>query len=200
MNEDGYEYLNRLWTNEMENEDLQDLDDTKLSKAMEYLTMLRVDLAQTPSEQQLRAELLTAMIRNVEFMLNDLVSIRRDKILRDALENRRPTGAMTNAEEEFFGRLQRASAGHLEFAEEVLAGGSVRKSGSAGDDGTSCDTTTDYVTVRFIKPIDSAFVGVDGETYGPFKAEDIASVPYENVKHWLRNGTVTRVVLDSKEE
>ncbi len=42
-------------------------------------------------------------------------------------------------------------------------------------------------------------MGLDEATYGPFKKEDIATIPTENVRAWLRDGTVTRVVTEELE-
>ncbi len=40
---------------------------------------------------------------------------------------------------------------------------------------------TRLIAVRFLKEIDQ-FVGADLEGYGPFAAEDVASIPYENAQ------------------
>jgi DNA replication factor GINS len=48
------------------------------------------------------------------------------------------------------------------------------------------------VLVRFLKPIES-FVGVDMNKYGPFKQEDVASVPLENARSIVDSGHAVQV-------
>ena len=40
---------------------------------------------------------------------------------------------------------------------------------------------TKKIVIRFLKDVDE-IVGADLEKYGPFKTEDIATVPYENAQ------------------
>jgi len=49
------------------------------------------------------------------------------------------------------------------------------------------EITHKRVTVRFAKPI-PAIIGADMKIYGPFAAEDVASVPAENAKILVKQG------------
>ena len=51
------------------------------------------------------------------------------------------------------------------------------------------------VTVRFVKEFDE-IVGVDLEKYGPFKPEDIATIPNENAQSLISNGIVLKVRIE----
>ena len=51
------------------------------------------------------------------------------------------------------------------------------------------------VTVRFVKEFDE-IVGVDLEKYGPFKPEDIATIPNENAQALISNGIVKKVRIE----
>ena len=51
------------------------------------------------------------------------------------------------------------------------------------------------VTVRFVKEFDE-IVGVDLEKYGPFKPEDIATIPNENAQALISNGIVLKVRIE----
>ena len=51
------------------------------------------------------------------------------------------------------------------------------------------------VTVRFVKEFDE-IVGVDLEKYGPFKPEDIATIPDENAQALISNGIVLKVRIE----
>ena len=51
------------------------------------------------------------------------------------------------------------------------------------------------VVVRFLKEVDE-IVGADLEKYGPFKVEDIATVPYENAQALIAKSAATKVHLE----
>lgn len=48
------------------------------------------------------------------------------------------------------------------------------------------------VLVRFLKPLES-FVGVDMNKYGPFKQEDVATLPFENARSIVESGLAVQV-------
>ncbi len=203
MSELNYDEIKRAWEDEVENEALQDLADLRLSKMITYLSNLRLTLASTNAEDTLQSEMLTQEALNIEFMIKDLLELRKDKIMKAVLGGRKPPVDMTLAEEEFYNRVQRAFDGHLEFVNESLSGLTV--SGKKGKKRKKDDEVQeieqieepagiDYVIVRFLKPISQAFLGLDEITYGPFAQEDVATIPIANARTWLRDGTASRVV------
>ncbi|NIP62334.1 MAG: hypothetical protein GWN01_08080 [Nitrosopumilaceae archaeon] len=54
---------------------------------------------------------------------------------------------------------------------------------------------TKPMVVRFIKEMDE-MVGADLEKYGPFKTEDIATIPYENAKALISKNIAVKVRLE----
>lgn len=207
MSDMNYNDIKKSWEDEAENETLQDLADLRLSKMISYLSNVRLSLASTSADEPLQADILTQEALNLEFMLEDLLVLRRDKILKSALAGRRPAGDMTLAEEEFYNRIQRAFDGHSEFMKDSLTGlvSSRPKTKSKKDEDVRGRTEAvsvsesdemDYIVVRFLRSIDEAFVGLDELTYGPFMKEDVATIPAANARIWLRDGTVARVVLE----
>jgi len=60
---------------------------------------------------------------------------------------------------------------------------------------TSTKHKTKPVTVRFVKEFDE-IVGVDLEKYGPFKPEDIATIPNENAQALISNGVASKVRIE----
>jgi len=195
----GYDDIKSAWENEIENEGLQDLGDLRLSKMISYLSSVRLSLASTDSEKRIQADILVQEALNLEFMIEDLLIFRRQKILKAAISGHRPRGDMTLAEEELYNRTQRALDGHSEFVKDSLAGSKPKK--KTRDDTkrsktSSVSETVEYVTVRFLRPISDAFLGLDEKTYGPFKKEDVAMIPTANANTWLRDGTVIRIVTE----
>ena len=51
------------------------------------------------------------------------------------------------------------------------------------------------VTVRFVKEFDE-IVGVDLEKYGPFKPEDVATIPNENAQALISNGIALKIRIE----
>jgi len=54
---------------------------------------------------------------------------------------------------------------------------------------------TKSVTVRFLKDTDE-FVGADFEKYGPFKTEDLATIPYDNAQALISKQVAAKVRLE----
>jgi DNA replication initiation complex subunit (GINS family) len=199
----GYIDIKSAWENEIENEGLQDLGDLRLSKMIDYLSSVRLSLASIDAEKRIQADMLTQEALNLEFMIEDLLNLRKQKILKAAISGHRPRGDMTLAEEELYNRAQRAFDGHSEFVKDSLAGSKPKKKEKSSDDAKkskapSASETVEYVTVRFLRPISDAFLGLDEKTYGPFKKEDVAMIPAANAGTWLRDGTVNRIVAEEE--
>jgi DNA replication factor GINS len=51
------------------------------------------------------------------------------------------------------------------------------------------------VTLRFLRAFD-AIIGVDLRRYGPFKPEDVATIPLENAKPLVEQGVAVEIWLD----
>ena len=51
---------------------------------------------------------------------------------------------------------------------------------------------TKKIAIRFLKEVDE-IVGADLEKYGPFKTEDIATIPYENAQALIIKNAATKV-------
>ena len=196
MSDLGYEDIKSVWENEIENDGLQDLGDLRLSKMITCLSNVRLSLASTDAEKRVQADILTQEALNLEFMIEDMLVLRRQKILKAVISGLRPRGDMTLAEEELYNRTQRALDGHIEFVKDSLAGSKPKKKKTRADKSkTSPDSeAVEFVTVRFLRSISDAFLGLDEKTYGPFKKEDIAMIPAANARTWLRDGTVVRIV------
>lgn len=56
----------------------------------------------------------------------------------------------------------------------------------------SARVRTKQIVVRFLKPIEQ-FIGVDMSKYGPFQAEDVASLPFENARSIIETGVAVQV-------
>ena len=201
MSDLGYDDIKSAWEKEIENEGLQDLGDLRLSKMIAYLSSVRLSLASTDAEKRIQADMLTQEALNLEFMIEDLLNLRRQKIMKAVISGHRPRGDMTLSEEELYNRAQRALDGHSEFVKDSLAGSKPKKKKKSSDEVKKSKTppesdAVEFVTVRFLRSISDAFLGLDEKTYGPFKKEDVAMIPAANARTWLRDGTIVRIVAE----
>ena len=198
MSEISYDDIRAVWEKEVEKDDLQDLQDMKLGRMVAYLSQVRLGLAHLDANEHLKSDLMQKEAKNLEFMLKDLLMLRRDKIVKASLGLHRPSGVMILTEEEFYNRLVRGLEKHTEFVQETLSGtpAATVKRPVGNSDKDSEPETMDYVMVRLLQPIEEPFLGLDEVTYGPFKKEDVAVIPAINARTWLRDGTVERVVVE----
>lgn len=196
MSDKMYKDISDAWAAEIENKELQNLEDLRFSKMADYLSKIRYALTETLAENQLQADMYTQEALNLEFMLKDLLMMRRDKIIRAALAQRRPLGSMILSEEELYNRLLRGFEGHSDFVREALAGLSSSTLKHPTEATASQEDVIDYVIVRFLRAIDNPIIGIDEVTYGPFKKEDLITIPAANARVWLKDGTVVRVTTN----
>jgi len=203
LSEISYNDIKNAWEDEISNKALQNLADLRLSKMVSYLSKVRLELASTNADDVLQADLLSQQALNIEFMLKDLLEYRRNKILRSAFSNRKPTGDMTLAEEGFYKETQRALDSHIDFVKEALSGAipQAKPKGKKGKTTKKSDETLDeiiedidYIIVRFLRPIKEPFMGLDEKTHGPFEKEAVAKIPVANARTWLRDGTASRII------
>ena len=59
----------------------------------------------------------------------------------------------------------------------------------------SSDFKTKPIAIRFLKNTDEILCA-DSEKYGPFKAEDIATLPNENAQELISNNIATKIRID----
>jgi len=203
LSEIGYNDIKNAWEDEISNKTLQNLVDLRLSKMVSYLSKVRLELASTNADDVLQADLLSQQALNIEFMLKDLLEYRRNKILRAAFSNRKPTSDMTLPEEDFYKEIQRVLDSHIDFVKEALSGaipqskpkGKKRKTPKKSDETLDeIIEDIDYIIVRFLRPIKEPFMGLDEKTHGPFEKEAVAKIPAANARTWLRDGTASRII------
>lgn len=196
-----YREIEETWMREVRNEELQDLEDVRLSKMISYLSRVRLSLAE--AKDDLHEKLLNQEGQNLEFMLRDLLTLRRDKIIRAAMSLTKPEGLMTLPEEEFYNRLIRAFNGHLEFVNDSLRGITHSTTSRPVDiEHGEYDESDEleYVTVRFIKGTGIPAEGLDGRTYGPYEKEDLARMPASTALVWINQNIAVRVINDQSSE
>lgn len=177
-----YEELYEAWRKEKENEEIQELPDDFYVKVARYIKKLREE-SRMLDEKSVKAKILRRKTENVERMVKELLQLRLEKIVRKALKGEKVSDVVLVREEQPWNRKLASLVREFQsFSNELLRG--------RLEEGLEEKPKT--VVVRFLKDV-PAIVGADMKTYGPFAAEDVATLPFENAEVLIKRGVVERV-------
>jgi DNA replication factor GINS len=131
-----------------------------------------------------KASLLKKEMTNAKRMLRELVRMRYRKLVKVVTNgNKVPPNVLTIEEEKLFANVQPFADAFESFARGILHGYLPT---------FSSEKKHKRATLRFMKDV-PAIIGADMKTYGPFKVEDVASLPFENVKILVKQGLAEKV-------
>lgn len=182
----SYSLLYEAWKREKENQELQPLDREFYSKLSQYIKVQREEL-QLLDEKTLKASLISEENERIKKLLTDLIRSRYRKIFKRVLEGKTiPTEFLTPEEEITYSGISSAWKQVENVLEDVLRGRSPRAKE------VRLVEKPKRILVRFLQAI-PAIVGPDLKTYGPFKEEDVASLPAENAEVLIKRGVVLGV-------
>lgn len=178
-----YSMLYESWKREIQNSELGSLSDDFYSRVAEYLRKLKEE-SRMLDKRTVKARLLRGEMRNVRSMLDELIKIRYRKLIRKATSGDKGTNDILTLEEKgFLANLLPLAEAYKAFASNLKQGhlvriGSVRSRRNA--------------VLRFLKDV-PAIIGSDVRPYGPFRAEDVASVPIENARILTKQGLAEEI-------
>ncbi|MEM3725888.1 MAG: hypothetical protein QXK98_03385 [Candidatus Bathyarchaeia archaeon] len=173
-----YNELYEIWKGEFENAELVKLPKNFYSELVEYLKKLREE-SRMLDKRAVKAYLLKGEMQNVKRMIRELTWLRYRKLIRKMAKGEKvPIDVLTVEEEKIYKETSSFAEAYRSLVRNILRG-YVPKA--------DAETKHRRVVLRFLKDV-PAIVGADMETYGPFKAEDIASLPVENAKILSKQG------------
>jgi DNA replication factor GINS len=183
-----YEEVYRIWKSETEKATLEELPADFYVKVADYLKRMKEE-ARMLDKKAIRANLLQMEMQNVKYMLQQLLKIRQEKLVKKALKGEKiPPNLLTNDEREtlqkiepLLEKLQEISRNLLE--EQYLA--------------VASEGEQKVAILRFLKNV-PAIIGKDMKYYGPFKAEDVASIPIENARILIKQGLAEKINVNLK--
>jgi len=178
-----YSELHDAWRRELESEALERLSSDFYAKAADYLRRLREE-GRMIDKRTLKARLLRDELRRARRMLLQLAQIRYRKLVRELIDGEKKSSEVLSTEE---GRI---FAGHSSLYEayQSFVNGLLR--GKIEVENTRKEQKT--MVLRFAKEMPE-IIGADLKTYGPFKAEDVASLPQDNAGIIIKQGFAERV-------
>jgi DNA replication factor GINS len=178
-----YDELCQAWKREKENPEIQPLSKDFYTRLNEYLRKAKEE-SRMLDEKTVRAKILIREAKNVRRMVNELVSLRQQKIVRIMLTGEALTVDRLPQEEE---KLVKGIAPPLESFQALpkeLLSGRLQQESSA--------QRPRHAVLRFLIETPS-IIGADMKAYGPFKPEDVASIPQENARILVKQGVAVEV-------
>ena len=180
-----YNQLYEIWKQELEDDDMTRLPPDFYAGIVEYVKKLREE-SRMLDKRTVKANLLRKEMQNMKLMTWELIRVRYRKIVNKAAKGEDVSReALTAEEEQIYGKISPLAETLSNFATEILHGHEPR---------TITDLRHRRITVRLLADV-PAIVGADMKTYGPFRNEDVASLPVENAKILARQGLVEKIVV-----
>lgn len=197
---DEYRTLYDSWRKEKQRRDIQALPEGFYAVMTAYTTQLR-EQSRTLDKATVKGKLVEKERDYADKMLQDLNKLRLNKLVSAEL-NGSPVELLnlTAEEKRLQVELRRLIAAHTQGLKQTLQGKEkVESPPTAAPPQVTprplpqphpqyAETGENPLkVVRFTQPI-PAIMGVDMKTYGPFKAEDVASLPAQNADNLIRKG------------
>ncbi|MGD0494545.1 MAG: hypothetical protein ABSB28_00720 [Candidatus Bathyarchaeia archaeon] len=178
-----YNELYEAWKLELENIELEELPADFYSRAAEYMKRLREE-SRMLDKRTLKTNLLEEEMRNAKHMVHELIQTRYRKIMSKVAKGEEIAPNFLAPEEKTaYSRLSPLAEAFQGFAKEIVRG-HIPKIKIEGEHRRAI--------LRFLKDV-PAIIGADMKTYGPFKNEDVASLPVENTKILKKQGLAENV-------
>lgn len=178
-----YNELYEVWKQELESPEFVRLPPDFYQRIAEYLRRIREE-SRMLDKKTVKARLLESEMRNVKRMLREVIQVRYNKLIRKAVKCERIPLEILSCEEKkiYTSTLPLAEAYH-NFTENLMQGQLLK---------LDIEKEHKNIVLRFLRDV-PAIVGVDMKIYGPFKVEDVGSLPAENAKILIKQGLAEKV-------
>jgi DNA replication factor GINS len=178
-----YDELYDAWRKEKATAEIQKLAKDFHEKLANYMKTIKKERRML-DEKTTRARLLKAEFENATRLAKELIELRYEKALRNAASGEpMPREVLTEEEERLHNGILPLAEAYKKFLNDVLRG---RLSQVAKKERPT------KILVRFLRDV-PAIVGADMKTYGPFKPEDIATLPRENARVLMKRDVAIEV-------
>ena len=186
------------WRREIEEASLGGLPPDFYGKIAEYMRRIKED--NELDQKTIKINLLEHEAQNAELMLTEILELRYKKIIKIITKNQKiPLELLTVEEGKMAGKFATFSAEYQKFKEDLKQGqlatpSPIKVTIETDNKLTATQTapTQKRLTIRFTKNI-PAIMGADMKSYGPFNAEDVASLPTLNAQILVKQGLAVLV-------
>lgn len=181
-----YNELYDAWEKELVNTELEELAPDFYLKLAEYSRRLREE-GRMLDKKTVKAKLLEKEMQNVKRMIRELIRVRYRKLVVYLVKGEEvAAGVLTPEEKRIYTSTSSFTAAFKSLTKNVLQGNAPR---------IDVKQERKRAVLRFLKEV-PAVMGGDMKTYGPFKVEDVASLPVENAKILVKQGLAEGVDVD----
>jgi DNA replication initiation complex subunit (GINS family) len=178
-----YEELFDTWKLELEKDELERLPSDFFSRIAEFVRRQREE-SRMLEKRATKSNLLSKELRNTKRMVHQLIRTRYRKIIKElAIGDSLPLELLTSEERTIYSTVSPFAEAVRSLAKDVLRGQLPAM---------RIEVTHARAALRFLKEV-PAIMGVDMKSYGPFKIEDISTLPVENVKILIKQGLAEKV-------
>ena len=196
-----YNELYAAWRREIDDPTLGGLQPDFYTKITEYLGHINEDKSAL-DKKSVKVALLEHEASNVERMLEELLDLRYKKILKTVTKlHKVPIELLTKEEIEMCKSFASFANAYQQFAKNLLRGQQTPITVTVIQSSQmpqlvetpkeeikpQVHVTHKRLTLRFTKAI-PAIMGADMKSYGPFVAEDVASLPALNAQILIKQG------------
>ena len=186
-----YNELYAAWQREIDDPSLGGLPIDFYAKIAEYLRRIKAE-DRVLDKKSVKMNLLEHESVNVERMLEELLGARYRKIIKTVTKSQKlPSELLTVEEAKMCETFADFAKAHQKFAENLIQGQTSVPLAKV-ESRAEAEVTHKRLTIRFLKNI-PAIMGADMKSYGPFVAEDVASLPPQNAQILVKQGLAVLV-------
>jgi DNA replication factor GINS len=139
-------------------------------------------------DKSTKARLLLQEARNTRKLSEELIRLRHEKMVKKTMAGEQVAKeTLTVEEEKLYGEIVTSIESYQNFLRDVLSGNSSTIKVEDIE-----KPKPKKMALRFLREV-PAIIGADMKPYGPFKPEDVASVPDENAKILVKQGLAVEV-------
>ena len=181
-----YDELYDVWKKEKETLELQRLQKNFYLKIASYIKKMKEENRML-DKKTAKAKLLDNEFKHAKLVVAELLQCRYEKFLKKVLSRETISReALTDEEKKLYGEVLPLPEAYNVFSKDILRGHLSN---------VETDAKKAMTVLRFIQEI-PALIGSDLKTYGPFKPEDIATLPPENARIFIKKGVAIKVDSD----
>lgn len=181
-----YDELFNVWKYEIEKEELATLNLDFFAKLSSYIRTLR-EKNDEQSEKSVISSILKHELDHTTCMIEELLSVRYNKLIKIVQAgNELPLSRLSNEEKKVFSFFKSFFKEYQLLRKNIFQGSDLKM------DFTKSEKR---VIIRFLEDVPS-LIGSDMNLYGPFLAEDLASLPIKNAELLVKQGLARLVEIN----
>jgi len=190
-----YNELYAAWRKEIEEAPLGGLPPDFYVRTADYLRNI-IEENKILDKKTIKVNLLDHEAQNARWMLEELLKARYKKLVKTITQSHKlPSNLLTVEEAKMCESFIAFTDAYQKFSNDLKQGETAKvetKVDTKVDAKVEAEVSHKRVVLRFAKSI-PAIIGADMKLYGPFVAEDVASLPAENAKMLVKQGLAVSV-------